>query len=153
MNDLSAHAYNSRGVLSNLELVFKTSNIWKLNKPTYNFVMNMSGFIAHYNLQGFQCTYEDVSLLIGEIADSVKSYVPDYNYEVQSYGKIYADSKKAIYDALPALCEKYTKQAQDTSTTRIREVLEKTNAILTEVLKRNDPEIERRMIQQLQLSY
>lgn len=113
----------------------------------------MSGFIAHYDLYGFQSTYEDVSTLIREIAESVQSYVPEHSYEVQSYGQVYADSKKAIYDALPALCEKYTQQAQATSKTKIRETLENVYALLDETLKRNDPEIERAMIQKLQLSY
>jgi hypothetical protein len=153
MHDLSEHAYNSKTILNNLELVFKSSDITKLNKPTYTFVSLMSGFIAHYGLYGFQSTYEDVSTLLQEIAESIQSYTPDHAYEVQSYGQIYADSKKAIYDALPALCEKYTAQVQNTSKTKMREALENVYALLGETLKRNDPEIERAMIQKLELSY
>lgn len=153
MHDLSAHAYNSRAILNNLELVFKTNDITKLNKPTYTFVSLMSGFIAHYDLYGFQSTYEDVSTLIREIAESVQSYIPDHTYEAQEYGQVYADSKKAIYDELPTLCAKYMKQAESTSKTKIRETLENVYALLGETLKRNDAELERTMINKLQLSY
>lgn len=144
--------YNSRAILNNLELVFKTNDITKLNKPTYNFVMLMSGFIAHYDLRGFQSYYQDVSQFIGDILSSVESYTPDIGYETESYGADYANSKHAVYEVLPSLCNKYKATAQVTTTTKATEALQKLTDICNEALRRNDPDLILGLCKELNLN-
>ena len=59
--------YNVKAILNNFELVLKSKNIDKLNKPTYNFIIQCSGFIAHYDLYGFKHYYQDLRDLINDI--------------------------------------------------------------------------------------
>ena len=106
---------NSRTVLNNIELVFKTNDIKKLNKPTYNFLMNVSGFIAHYNLYGFQGVYSNVADLINKLANTDLQWGIDHysTYGVEQYGKEFGESKTEVYRGLIELVKKYKKQAND----------------------------------------
>jgi hypothetical protein len=58
-------------VSKNIAQVIKSNDINKLNKTGYDFVMNMSGFIAHYDINGFKYEYSSVSKLIHDIATSM----------------------------------------------------------------------------------
>lgn len=145
--------YNSRAILNNLELVFKTSNIEKLNKPAYQFVANMSNFIAHYDLYGFQNHYENVDTLIEEIIASVDSYLPDHGYYTESYGQPYADSVRDIYRGLGSLCPKYLTQNKRSSADKATQKLEETYSLMGETLRRNDPDLSRAMLDKLEISY
>lgn len=73
-------------------------NINKLNKRGYNFLYLASGFIAHYNLEGFKDYYTDndlkTDILMNKCFNQWNNFNPsdkDYNY--------YMD-KKAIYNAI-----------------------------------------------------
>jgi len=48
-------------------VVSACKDITKLNKRGYNFVMLSSGFIAHYDLNGFKCEYEEAGALRDDI--------------------------------------------------------------------------------------
>lgn len=48
-------------------------DIWKLNKRGYKLLYLASGFIAHYNLRGFQCTYETPWILRADILANWKN--------------------------------------------------------------------------------
>lgn len=63
----------------NISLVFRTGDISKLNKATYNFIILHMGFIAHYDLYGFQCTYRDLEEFRLKLQTSEYSRDPDYN--------------------------------------------------------------------------
>ena len=73
--------YNIRTISSNIELVFKKQDIFKLNKPTYNFIVCHMGFIAHYNLGGFQHTYQDLREFAIKLQSSEYSNYLDYNLQ------------------------------------------------------------------------
>jgi hypothetical protein len=53
-------AYNVSAIVNNVNVVFKNQDIEQLNKKTYEFIINHMGFIAHYDLGGFQGVYEDL---------------------------------------------------------------------------------------------
>ena len=104
-------------VSRNIELVFKTNDITKLNKTGYNFVMNMSGFIAHYDLYGFRCEYENVSQLLREIKDSFdisnkSRYITDRFFS-EGKDKEYYRAKYDTLAGLEVLCQKYAKELQN----------------------------------------
>ena len=61
---------NTKAIINNLQLVFKTGDIEKLNGSTYDFLYLLSGFIAHYDLYGFRAYYQDLRELIKDLQDS-----------------------------------------------------------------------------------
>lgn len=71
--------HNVPALERNIALVFKTGDIGKLNKPTYNFIIQQMHFIAHYDLDGFQCTYSDLDEFREKLQTSEYSEDPDYN--------------------------------------------------------------------------
>lgn len=71
--------YNVRALEQNIRQVFQTGDIGKLNKPTYQFITGSMGFIAHYNLGGFQCSYADIGLFRTMLQTSEYSSDPEYN--------------------------------------------------------------------------
>jgi len=64
-----------------MALVFRTGDIDKLNKYTYTFIIDHMGFIAHYDLIGFQCTYADLDEFREKLQTSEYSNRPDYNLD------------------------------------------------------------------------
>jgi len=81
-------------ILKNLELVFKTKNINKLNKSTYKFLC-LNGFIAHYDINGFKAYYQDIRNLIKDLENSiyyeklkdVLKLIDKYKKEINAYYK------------------------------------------------------------------
>lgn len=79
-------------------IVAACANIDKLNKKAYNFLNSCSGFIAHYNLEGFKDYYEDVDLvadiLANEVSNQFRNFMPgekNYDYYMakrDTYNKI-----------------------------------------------------------------
>ncbi len=63
----------------NVALVFRTGDINKLNKPTYRFIINHMGFIAHDNLNGFQDEYSNLEEFRERLQTSEYSTRLDYN--------------------------------------------------------------------------
>lgn len=61
---------NKSGIIRSLKSVIKNKDITKLTKDAYNFTMNISGFIAHYNHQGFMSNYENVADLVEDLKRS-----------------------------------------------------------------------------------
>jgi len=61
---------NTKAIINNLKHIFKSKDIGKLNNPTYKFVMNLGGFIAHYDINGFKSAYQDLRILIVQLEDS-----------------------------------------------------------------------------------
>ena len=74
------------------------SDISKLNKRSYNFLYLSSGFIAHYNINGFKSYYEYNSLqkdiLINQRFNQYNNFKPDHI----DYG--YFMDKKDIYNSI-----------------------------------------------------
>jgi hypothetical protein len=73
-------------------------NIEKLNKRGYDFLNGCSGFIAHYDLEGFKDYYRDNSL----VADIERFYAQNQwrNYREGERFAAYYHSKRDIYNAI-----------------------------------------------------
>ena len=73
-------------------------NIEKLNKRGYDFLYLCSGFIAHYDLEGFKDYYRDHSL----VADLEANYLQNQwrNYRTGERFAEYYHSKREIYNAI-----------------------------------------------------
>jgi len=73
-------------------------NIEKLNKRGYNFLYLCSGFIAHYDIEGFKEYYRDNSL----IADIEANYLQNQwrNFKEGETHAAYYHSKRDIYNAI-----------------------------------------------------
>ena len=73
-------------------------NIDKLNKRGYEFLNGCSGFIAHYDLNGFKEYYRDNSL----VADIEANYQQNQfrNYRTGEKFADYYHSKRDIYNAI-----------------------------------------------------
>jgi len=74
-------AYNVRALEQNVALVFRTGDMQRLNKPTYTFIIDNMGFIAHYDLIGFQCVYADLDEFRERLQTSEYSENLDYNLD------------------------------------------------------------------------
>lgn len=71
--------YNVRAITNNVRLVFKSQSIAKLNNPAYKFITLHLGFIAHYDLHGFQSTYADLRTFALRLQTSEYNNNLDYN--------------------------------------------------------------------------
>ena len=86
--------YNVNYLEQNIRQVFRSSgDIGKLTRGTYDFITLHMGFIAHYNLNGFKCTYANLEELRERLQTSEYSNDPDYNLR-------WADKKETDPDFL-----------------------------------------------------
>lgn len=135
--------YNVSAVLRNIESVFKNQNIYKLNKAGYNFLYLMSGFIAHYNLNGFKCVYKNLDLLLQDIKEALPiekdCAIRDINDPKHNgYGLPYCQNELDIIVGLELIVKKYEKEI-------INSEAEKDNdrfALLKELVKRGETDLE-----------
>jgi hypothetical protein len=72
-------AYNVKYIVGNVEKVLKTGNIDHLSQGAYKFITLHMGFIAHYNLNGFKDSYENVAHLARTLLTSEYSNDRGYN--------------------------------------------------------------------------
>lgn len=106
--------YNVNYITGNVNQVFKSHNINKLNKGAYDFIIQHMGFIAHYDIQGFRREYADLRQFARLLQTSEYSS-DDYNYNLHqatrqennqsfneeygpAYNKSVADTIKGIVD-------------------------------------------------------
>jgi len=64
-------------IIKNIDIVLKTRDIEKLSNTAYEFVRNISGFIAHYDINGFKCEYSNVDDLERGIRESIDTREPN----------------------------------------------------------------------------
>ena len=69
---------NVKSVLASVERVFKTRDTSKLTKAAYQRLYLLSGFIAHYDLGGFQHAYRETSRLAKDILSAYEVNNPDH---------------------------------------------------------------------------
>lgn len=108
---------NTKAILHNIKQVITTGNINKLNKQTYNFIMNLSGFIAHYNIEGFKGYYNNTNDLIKDLTKSTDTINPEYyitdffiqKEEQKDYYISKAETLKQIKKLLQEVNRKWTK--------------------------------------------
>lgn len=98
---------NTKLVVNNIKNIIKSKDIYKMTKATYNVLYLMSGFIAHYNHQGFMDHYQDVDDLISDLLRSSDLKRPDYYLEAyfqkDDHSKKYYTSKSETYRAIEEL--------------------------------------------------
>jgi len=73
-------------------------NIEKLNKTGYDFLYQCSGFIAHYDLEGFKEYYRDNSLVADIEANHAQNQWRNFK-EGERFAAFY-HSKRDIYNAI-----------------------------------------------------
>ena len=136
---------NSRAIISNINLVFKTGNIEKLNGTTYRFVHNLSGFIAHYDLRGFQCTYQDLRDFARDLLSTCTEKEAlrlgrDRDF-INWYGQAYCSSNEQAIRGIREVVLKYQESVQNKFQDVDADRLDNIIALAEEVKRRNDPTI------------
>lgn len=146
--------YNSKAIVNNVKLVFKTGDIKKLNNPTYHFIYLLSGFIAHYNLYGFQDTYSDLREfgkdLLNACSESEERRSTE-KWAITEYGIGYCQSKADAIKGIREVVLKYqneiTKKAEEIDIEKLTNLRD----IIDEVLSRNDPQLAQKLAHRLEL--
>lgn len=86
-------------IVGNIKKVVLSKNSRNLSKQAYNFVMQASGFIAHYNLYGFQDAYEDTNELATAILNNKSANQWD-NFSPRDRDYNYMMAKKLCYNSI-----------------------------------------------------
>jgi hypothetical protein len=109
--------YHVKALVHNIEWVLQLGDIRKLNKPTYQFITLHMGFIAHYNLSGFQAEYQDLRAFCRRLQTSEYSDHKDYTLEwADRYEKrlsrhtAYYSSVAAAIRRIVAVARRYEKR-------------------------------------------
>lgn len=102
---------NVKGIARSIEAVLKTGDSCKLTKDAYDFVHNMSGFIAHFDINGFKATYSNTALLLSDLKDSSDTqdperYIRDVYFSEGEQSSYYAQ-KTELLKIIKELCRKY----------------------------------------------
>mgnify|MGYP001583707660 CR=1 FL=1 len=144
---------NETGILRSIEQVLNTANIEKLTKDAYNLIMNMSGFIAHYNYNGFISYYSNVEDLRHDLEHSsnvsdYKRYITDKYFSEGEQSEYYAQESR-IYKAIGELCEKYQVHTQAEENASVQNKI----ALLDEMISRakTDDVYAKQVLQKLEL--
>jgi hypothetical protein len=86
-------------ILASFHKVFKNNDIEHLTNSAYKFIMQSPGFIAHYDLYGFRCEYENVTQFRREILQS-QSMNQWSNFRPGEKDYFYMMQKKDIYNKI-----------------------------------------------------
>lgn len=116
---------NVKGIARSIEAVLKSGDSEKLTKDAYGFVYNMSGFIAHYDINGFRSTYSNTADLLRDLARSSDTtdadrYVRDGYFAKGEQGAYYAQ-KTELLKIIKGLCEKYEGVAKSHETDEVND--------------------------------
>jgi len=86
-------------IVNNVAKVIKTGNIELLSKQAYNYLYLCSGFIAHYNWNGFKAYYADTALLKADILanENINRWL---NFHPGDENFDYYQNKAQIYSAI-----------------------------------------------------
>lgn len=144
---------NVSGITKSIENVLKTGDIEKLTKAAYDFVMNIEGFIAHYDHNGFKATYSNVEDLRSQLLESSdvtdnERYVRDSSFS-EGEQKDYYAQKRQILQNIKILCERYKAQSNHKENELIGERLAFLNAGIKKAL--TDIEFAKTFLRKLEL--
>jgi hypothetical protein len=90
-------------LLRSFERCLKAHNLEPMTKDLYHFFMNICGFIAHYNINGFRGTYDEPTAFVGFIeelkldlvcrpsCDESDSFKWDYDFYIPEVKKAMMD--------------------------------------------------------------
>lgn len=84
-------------IVSNI--VTACHDITKLNEPAYKFIMNCSGFIAHYDRGGFMAHYNEPGSLQADIEAHAR-FNQWHNFRKGEENAEYYHSKRDTYNAI-----------------------------------------------------
>jgi len=147
-------AINSQAIINNIESVFKNNDINKLNNPTYSFVANLSGFIAHYNLGGFQDNYRDLRSfaqnLLGACTKGEAYRLGEDRDFIKWYGVAYCQSEADAINGIRQVVLKYQNKITTKEEKRDEARLENLIKLATEIKNRNDKDLTRKFIASLE---
>ena len=92
---------NKSGIKKSLKSVIEKKDITKLTKDAYNFTHILSGFIAHYDRNGFMNYYENVADFVEDLQNSSDIKRPGYYTEDSYFSKgdqaeYYADKSEIL---------------------------------------------------------
>ena len=109
--------FNTKAIINNLKQVFETKDIERLNGPTYKFLMNLGGFIAHYDINGFKQAYRNLRHLIERLEDSddlqkPNRYIDDPFFQKDLESKDYYTSKTITLRAIWPLITQYKEETE-----------------------------------------
>lgn len=113
--------YNVKAIVKNIEQIFKNGDIKYLKHPAYEFIHQHMGFIAHYDLYGFQSEYADLRKLVIFLQTSEYARNKDYNLTwadsveqdrqfEEWYGKLYNQSKADAIRGIVEVARKYEQE-------------------------------------------
>ena len=91
-------------ILNSFKRVFSKNDSNYLTQQAYKFISLAYGFIAHYNLGGFRCEYEDVNSLKRNILRN-KEMNQWSNFRPGEENYDYYMSKKELYNKICDLIE------------------------------------------------
>ena len=91
-------------IVGNIRKVMTTRNSKNLSKQAYNFLYLSSGFIAHYNLYGFQFEYAETTKLAADILNN-KANNQWGNFRPGERDYEYNMAKKDCYNAICKMLE------------------------------------------------
>ena len=92
---------DKQNIIKSIEEVIKTKNIDNLTKDTYDFVNALSGFIAHYNINGFKTHYENTADFVKDLQNSAdlsnyNRYITDSFFSKNEQKQYYADKREIL---------------------------------------------------------
>ena len=91
-------------IVGNIRKVMTTRNSKNLSKQAYNFLCLSSGFIAHYDLYGFQSEYAETTKLSTDILNNKANNQWGNFREGEDFYDYYM-SKKDCYNAICKMLE------------------------------------------------
>ena len=115
---------NQKFIISNVKSVFKHRDIDKLSKASYQFIITYMGFIAHYDLGGFQAIYQNLDVFAERLQTSEYSCDLDYNlhhakryitdtYFAKDYGKEYIESVSETIKGIVEISRQFKPYVQE----------------------------------------
>ena len=141
-------AVKTNSILKSAERIFKHNDINFLTNEAYKFIMNLSGFIAHYDLHGFRATYADVRELRDQLDNEfflsdAKRDENDGDFK-KWYGDTYNKSVAETKRGLVALTREYKDHINGAGNTKDNDKWE----LIEECVKRGktDPEMRKVLI-------
>lgn len=147
--------YNTKSILKNIETVYKTGDIEKLSNASYSFIILLSGFIAHYNLWGFMDHYKDLRDFSSDLISACNKPSIDYQRNdsdfIKWYGVDYCNSKADIMEGIIKIVNQYHISIDNKQVNEDVEKLQNLVQLTTEILKRNDPQLTKALVNKLEL--
>jgi len=92
------HAFwvlNKNGIENSIRKIIAKKDISFLTKDCYDFLYNLSGFIAHYDINGFADYYQNIAFLVKDLQNSSDLY----DFERYTTDEFFAKSEQHQYYA------------------------------------------------------